>query len=36
VVEEGEAAEVLTTPRHPYTRALLEAAPGRGYPFGAG
>jgi peptide/nickel transport system ATP-binding protein len=36
VVEEGDAAEVLTTPRHPYTRALLEAAPGRGYPFGAG
>ncbi|MCL6609149.1 MAG: ABC transporter ATP-binding protein [Geminicoccaceae bacterium] len=36
VVEEGEAAEVLTTPRHPYTRALLEDAPGRGYPFGAG
>lgn len=36
VVEEGDAAEVLTSPRHPYTRALLEAAPGRGYPFGAG
>jgi peptide/nickel transport system ATP-binding protein len=36
VVEEGEAAEVLTAPRHPYTRSLLEAAPGRGYPFGAG
>ncbi|MCX8102280.1 MAG: ABC transporter ATP-binding protein [Geminicoccaceae bacterium] len=36
VVEEGDAAEVLTTPRHDYTRSLLEAAPGRGYPFGAG
>jgi peptide/nickel transport system ATP-binding protein len=34
VVEEGEAAEVLTAPRHDYTRALIEAAPGRAYPFG--
>ena len=25
VVESGQAADVLTTPRHPYTRALLEA-----------
>jgi oligopeptide/dipeptide ABC transporter ATP-binding protein len=38
VVEEGPAAEVLATPRHPYTRALLdcipslEGAPPRGIP----
>jgi oligopeptide/dipeptide ABC transporter ATP-binding protein len=28
VMEEGPAAEVLENPRHPYTRALLSAAPG--------
>ena len=27
VLEEGETAEVLTRPRHPYTRALLAATP---------
>jgi len=27
VMEEGPAAEVLANPRHPYTRALLSAAP---------
>jgi peptide/nickel transport system ATP-binding protein len=27
IVEEGEAADVLTAPRHPYTAALLDAAP---------
>ncbi|GGJ27199.1 oligopeptide/dipeptide ABC transporter ATP-binding protein [Neoroseomonas lacus] len=27
IVEEGSAAEVLGTPRHPYTRALLESVP---------
>ncbi|MBP0445862.1 ABC transporter ATP-binding protein [Roseomonas sp. SSH11] len=27
VVEEGPAAEVLATPRHPYTRALLDCIP---------
>jgi oligopeptide/dipeptide ABC transporter ATP-binding protein len=40
VVEEGPAADVLATPRHPYTRALLDcvpelegdAAPPRGIP----
>jgi len=29
VVETGPAAEVLTRPSHPYTQALLAAAPGR-------
>jgi peptide/nickel transport system ATP-binding protein len=33
VVEQGAAAEVLTNPRQPYTRSLLEAAPGRGWDF---
>jgi oligopeptide/dipeptide ABC transporter ATP-binding protein len=27
VVEEGPAAEVLASPRHPYTRALLQCVP---------
>lgn len=29
IVEEGAAETVLTAPSHPYTQALLEAAPGR-------
>ncbi len=33
VVEQGLAAEVLTHPKEAYTRALLEAAPGRGWDF---
>jgi peptide/nickel transport system ATP-binding protein len=33
VVERGPAAEVLTHPQQPYTRALLDAAPGRGWDF---
>ncbi len=36
IVEHGPVGEVFTRPRHDYTRALLEAAPGRGWTFGAG
>ena len=32
VVELGETAQLLRRPRHPYTRALLEALPGRAVP----
>src|SRR5580692_11279493 len=33
IVEQGPAAQVLTKPRQAYTRALLDAAPGRGWDF---
>jgi peptide/nickel transport system ATP-binding protein len=34
VVEQGSAAEVFGNPGHAYTRALLDAAPGRDWQFG--
>jgi peptide/nickel transport system ATP-binding protein len=34
VVEEGQTHEVFSAPAHPYTRALLDAAPGRSAAFG--
>jgi peptide/nickel transport system ATP-binding protein len=33
IVEQGPAAQILTRPREAYTRALLDAAPGRGWDF---
>jgi peptide/nickel transport system ATP-binding protein len=35
VVEYGPAEEVFLRPRHEYTQALFEAAPGRGFAFGS-
>jgi peptide/nickel transport system ATP-binding protein len=36
VVEYGPAAQVFGAPTHEYTKALFEAAPGKGFEFGAG
>jgi peptide/nickel transport system ATP-binding protein len=36
IVEEGSASELLTTPRHPYTRALVDAFPVVGSPASRG
>jgi peptide/nickel transport system ATP-binding protein len=36
IVEQGTAREIFLSPKHEYTRALLGAAPGQGYVFGAG
>jgi len=32
IVESGDAAEVYRNPRHPYTKRLIDAAPGKGEP----
>jgi len=34
VVEHGVASEIFRAPQHEYTRALFDAAPGRGFEFG--
>lgn len=35
IVEEGSAQDIFRMPKHPYTQALLAAAPGRHQDFGS-
>ncbi len=34
IVEQGSASQIFLAPQHPYTQALLDAAPGKGFEFG--
>jgi peptide/nickel transport system ATP-binding protein len=36
VVEQGRTIDVFGAPKHPYTKALFDAAPGRAFAFGRG
>jgi peptide/nickel transport system ATP-binding protein len=36
IVEDGASEDVVSSPRHPYTRALLEAIPHSAWPGAAG
>ncbi|EHD22178.1 MULTISPECIES: ABC transporter ATP-binding protein [Brenneria] len=36
VIEYGAAADVLASPRHPYTQQLMDAVPGKGWDFASG